>query len=81
MSRIHKRRRLRLLNIYTYVILKKGRRYLPPVVRSVLGLLFIALGLLGFLPVIGFWMIPLGIALLATDIPPLRRWLTNRLRS
>lgn len=33
----------------------------------------IAFGFLGFLPILGFWMIPLGVVLLATDIPPLRR--------
>jgi hypothetical protein len=30
-------------------------------------------GLLGFLPVLGFWMLPLGLALLAIDLPFLRR--------
>jgi len=29
-------------------------------------------GLFGFLPVLGFWMIPLGLALLAIDVPLLR---------
>jgi len=29
-------------------------------------------GVLGFLPVLGFWMLPLGIALLALDLPFLR---------
>lgn len=73
-------RRLRRLNAQAYLIFKKGQRYLPPVVRAVLGLCLVFLGMLGFLPVLGFWMIPLGIALLATDIPPLRRWLRRRLQ-
>ena len=30
-------------------------------------------GLAGFLPVLGFWMLPLGILLLAQDVPFLRR--------
>lgn len=30
-------------------------------------------GLLGFLPILGFWMLPLGAVLLAEDIPVLRR--------
>ncbi len=30
-------------------------------------------GLLGFLPILGFWMVPLGAVLLAEDIPALRR--------
>jgi hypothetical protein len=48
-------------------------RKLPRGVRSVLGLLLIAAGIFGFLPILGFWMIPLGISLIALDIPPLRR--------
>lgn len=30
-------------------------------------------GFLGFLPILGFWMVPLGLVLLAHDVPPLRR--------
>ncbi len=30
-------------------------------------------GVLGFLPILGFWMLPLGAVLLAEDIPMLRR--------
>lgn len=63
-----------------YLMLKRGKRYLPPVLRAVLGLLLIGMGVLGFLPVLGFWMIPLGLALLATDVPPLGRWLKSRLQ-
>lgn len=33
------------------------------------GVLLILGGLLGFLPVLGLWMLPLGLALLAEDIP------------
>src|SRR5262245_14392985 len=29
-------------------------------------------GLFGFLPVVGFWMLPLGLAVLADGLPPLR---------
>jgi hypothetical protein len=29
-------------------------------------------GILGFLPLVGFWMLPLGLALLADDVPLLR---------
>jgi hypothetical protein len=35
------------------------------------GLLMIG-GVLGFLPILGFWMVPLGLALLALDLPFLR---------
>jgi len=37
------------------------------------GLLLIFFGLLGFLPVLGFWMVPLGLILLSQDVPFLRR--------
>jgi hypothetical protein len=42
-------------------------------VRSAFGVLLIGGGVFGFLPILGFWMIPLGAALIALDIPPLRR--------
>lgn len=41
--------------------------------RVPLGVLLIVGGCLGFLPVLGFWMVPLGALLLAEDIPFLRR--------
>ncbi|WP_420410467.1 hypothetical protein [Hoeflea sp.] len=31
-------------------------------------------GVLGFLPVLGFWMIPLGLLVLSQDLPSVRRW-------
>jgi len=45
-----------------------------PVPRIVLGVALIIGGLLGFLPVLGFWMLPLGIILLSVDFPVVRRW-------
>jgi hypothetical protein len=36
------------------------------------GLLLVAAGLLGFLPVLGFWMLIPGLLLLSLDIPFLR---------
>lgn len=42
-------------------------------VRVPVGLLLIIFGVFGFLPVLGFWMVPLGALLLAQDIPFLRR--------
>lgn len=50
-----------------------GRLKLPFGLRTVLGLLLVAGGIFGFLPVLGFWMVPLGAALIALDVPPLRR--------
>jgi hypothetical protein len=41
-------------------------------IRVPAAVLLICGGLLGFLPVLGFWMAPLGLSLLAEDVPPLR---------
>jgi len=41
--------------------------------RLPLGLALICGGLVGFLPVLGFWMVPLGVILLAQDFPPVER--------
>jgi hypothetical protein len=30
-------------------------------------------GVVGFLPIVGFWMVPLGLAVLAQDVPVMRR--------
>jgi len=43
-------------------------------VRIGLGILLIGGGILGFLPVLGFWMIPLGLLVLSVDLPVVRRW-------
>ncbi len=57
------------------------RRRVPPGLRLVLGLLLILGGIFGFLPVLGFWMIPLGAAVAGLDIRPLlRRWRRRRHR-
>jgi hypothetical protein len=50
-----------------------GERRVPWGLRSLLGLLLMAGGVLGFLPILGFWMLPLGAAFIALDVPPLRR--------
>lgn len=42
--------------------------------RLPLSCLLIAGGTLGFLPVLGFWMLPIGALLLGEDIPPVRRF-------
>jgi len=42
--------------------------------RLGLGILLVAFGLLGFLPILGFWMIPLGLLVLSVDLPFVRRW-------
>ena len=38
--------------------------------RPPIGVALVILGMFGFLPVLGFWMIPLGLAVLAVDF----RW-------
>jgi hypothetical protein len=42
--------------------------------RIALGSALVAGGIVGFLPVVGFWMLPLGLLVLAHDIPRVRRW-------
>jgi hypothetical protein len=36
--------------------------------------LVLAGGLGGWLPILGFWMVPLGLVILSVDIPSVRRW-------
>ncbi len=45
--------------------------------RIIIGILLIGAGLLGFLPILGFWMIPLGLLVLSVDLPMVRRWRRN----
>jgi hypothetical protein len=54
-------------------------------VRWPIAILFILGGLVGFLPILGFWMVPVGLMLLAQDVsflrPPLLRvivWVRRR---
>jgi hypothetical protein len=58
------------------------RDHVPPGLRTLVGLLLIAGGMLGFLPVFAFWWIPLGVFVIALDIRPLdralRRYLEQR---
>ena len=49
------------------------RRPSSLLVRLPISFLLIAGGFLGMLPLLGVWMLPLGLALLAEDLPPLRR--------
>lgn len=41
-------------------------------VRIPLGVLLVLGGIFSILPVLGLWMLPLGLLLLATDFPPLQ---------
>ena len=40
--------------------------------RLPVAIFLVICGILGFLPVLGFWMLPLGLLLLAIDLPALR---------
>ncbi|WP_372338745.1 hypothetical protein [Mangrovibrevibacter kandeliae] len=54
-----------------------GRRLPLPATRGrriVLGCALVAGGILGFLPILGFWMIPLGLFVLSQDLAVVRRW-------
>src|SRR5689334_3955537 len=41
-------------------------------IRIPTGIALICGGFIGFLPILGFWMVPLGLALFALDVPFLR---------
>ena len=54
-----------------------GRRVSVPgsrLARTALGGGLIFAGILGFLPVLGFWMVPAGLLVLAVDSHRIRRW-------
>jgi hypothetical protein len=53
-----------------------NREHIPRsrLARSIVGLLLLIGGILGFLPVVGFWMIPLGLIVLSVDFPFVRRF-------
>jgi len=58
-------------------IIIAGKTYKVPasrLARMVIGGLLILGGMIGFLPILGFWMIPLGLMILSIDIPAVRRW-------
>ena len=44
------------------------RLKVPPGMRFLIGVLLIIMGFFGFLPVLGFWMVPLGVAVAAMDV-------------
>ncbi len=47
---------------------------LPVGVRSLVGFMLIAAGVVGIvMPLLGFWMAPLGVMFIALDIPPWRK--------
>ena len=52
-------------------------RHIPAGLRTLAGLPLIAGGVFSFLPIAGLWMLPVGLALIALDVPALRRRLLS----
>jgi xanthosine utilization system XapX-like protein len=53
-----------------------GRKITMPrsrILRVTIGVALAILGLFGFLPILGFWMVPLGLLILSYDIVAVRR--------
>ncbi len=42
--------------------------------RIAIGVVLIFGGLLGFLPILGFWMVPVGLLVLSYEFAAVRRW-------
>jgi purine-cytosine permease-like protein len=54
-----------------------GKRIPVPanfIVRVIFGVALVLGGLLGFLPVLGYWMVPVGLLILSIDFPAIRRF-------
>ncbi len=45
-----------------------------PLLRVGLGVIMVVGGIFGFLPVLGYWMVPFGLMVLSIDFPAVRRW-------
>ena len=58
-------------------LVARGRSFIrhrvPPGYRWIVGLVLIVLSAFSFLPVLGLWMLPLGLAVVAMDMRPLWR--------
>ena len=55
------------------------RRPSSALVRIPLALLLVVGGILSFLPILGLWMLPLGLVLIAQDVPFLQKPLAEML--
>ena len=42
--------------------------------RVTIGVVLVIFGIFGFLPILGFWMIPLGLLVLSYEFAAVRRW-------
>jgi hypothetical protein len=45
-----------------------------PILRIMLGVLLVIGSIFSFLPVLGIWMLPLGLVVLSVDFAIIRRW-------
>ena len=70
--------RWKTLNARLKRMLVRIRQRVPPGARTLLGLCLVAGGIVGFLPVLGFWMIPLGVLVIGLDVKPVLAWLRGR---
>ena len=61
----------RLKPIYNYV------KNMSSPSRTIIGFLLLLGGFFWFLPILGLWMIPLGLLVLSLDFPWARRWYLN----
>ncbi|MEM1038371.1 MAG: hypothetical protein AAGI12_02745 [Pseudomonadota bacterium] len=54
----------------------RARGYMPKsrAGRMVVGVALVIGGIFGFLPIVGFWMLPLGLLVLSVDFPTIRRF-------
>lgn len=43
------------------------------IARIFIGVMLVVGGIFGFLPIVGFWMAPLGLVVLSIDLPSVRR--------
>lgn len=55
------------------------RRHVPPGIRGLVGVLLVIGGIFGALPVLGFWMLPLGLLVIAVDCREVKRAFRRRL--
>jgi hypothetical protein len=53
-------------------VMRKVRSPAVAPYRIPVGVALTAGGVVGFLPILGFWMVPLGLAVLAHDVPVMR---------
>ena len=59
-------------NVFSYI--RRSVFKYPRWVRITVGICLIIGGMFGFLPILGFWMIPLGVIVLSYDLSFVRRW-------